>query len=308
MENSVQLKVKDLHKTFDQDLLKAKLHVLRGVNLEVRKGDIYGFLGPNAAGKTTTIKSITGLIMPDSGEITIGGERNTSMAAKRKVGFMPEQPGFYNHLSGKELMRFYADLLAIPRNKSEDLIKMILDDVGLAGHASLKIRNYSKGMLQRLALAQALINDPELLILDEPMSGLDPIGRRDFKDIIFKLKERGTTIFFSSHIIPDVESLCDRVAILISGKIRAEGKVKEIVAMEVKFVDVAFSGVPLESIKTGIESGHESSDSTWVRVAGDSQKDLIEEISNKGGKLISLNPVRKSLEEVLISKYREENQ
>lgn len=305
MTTACQLQVKKLHKTYSDDLLKTKKHVLKGVDLEVGKGEIYGFLGPNGAGKTTTIKAITGLIIPDSGEISICNKPHTSVAAKRQMGFMPEQPSFYNHLTGHELLLFYSDLIGLARADATKRIDKLLHQVGLTDHAQAKVKTYSKGMLQRMALAQALINQPKLLILDEPLSGLDPIGRRDFREIILELKEEGVTIFFSSHIIPDVENICDRVGILIDGRLQAEGEVQEIINLKVDHYDITFTGVPPGSLKTELVAEHEGSDSVWARVTNDLKDRLVSEITSAGGNLISLNPVTSSLEDVLISKYEE---
>jgi ABC-2 type transport system ATP-binding protein len=305
MMSEIQLSVKGLKKTFDSDILKAKQEVLRGVDLEVGGAQIYGFLGPNGAGKTTTIKSITGLITPDAGKMEICGLPHNSLQARKLLGFMPELPGFYDHLTGRELLKFYIDLLGDTASSSRNIDKL-LEEVGIAKHADRKIRKYSKGMVQRIALAQALVNDPQLIILDEPMSGLDPIGRRDFRQVMMNLKEQGKTIFFSSHILPDVESLCDRVAILINGQVRAEGGIDEIVSLDTMQFEITFNGTTLQKLSVAMESSYEGSDACWIRVAADKKNEAMQAITTAGGEILSINPVRKTLEEVLMSSFDQE--
>ncbi len=303
--SEILLRLRNLRKTYDEGLFKPKKEVLRGVSLEVRRGEVFGFLGPNGAGKTTTIKAITELIFPDSGEITVDGLPHNDLEAKRKIGFMPESPYLYNHLTGAEFLRFCADLLGMETTGKEHRVSELLHQVGLSKRGHDKLRTYSKGMLQRINLAQALLNRPELLILDEPLSGLDPIGRRDVRDIILAQSEAGTTIFFSSHIIPDVETICDRVAILIDGVIKAVGEVREIVTQEVDLYEITFTGIDPENLKTETVAGHLGSDRAWVRVAAGRRDALIEEVTAAGGKLFSLTPVRSTLEEFLMKHYEE---
>lgn len=306
--SKAMLSIRDLHKTFDSDLLKKKQEVLKGVNLTVNSGEIYGFLGPNGAGKTTTIKIITSLIFADKGIISIGGTPHTTGDARKKIGFMPETPGFYRHLNGRELLVFFANLLDLPRGEIDGRVDELLKLVGLWEKRDTLVGAYSKGMTQRIALAQALLHKPPLLILDEPLSGLDPIGRADFRDILLNLRENGVTIFFSSHIIPDVESICDRVGILLNGRIQAEGDIDEIVDMEINHYDITFTGEPEQKFSFDVESSNSGGDSTFIRIAAADKAKAIEEIQKLGGDIIRVSPVRASLEEVLIGKIREEGQ
>jgi len=303
--SEIQLRIENLHKTFHPGLFERPVTVLKGLDLEVMKGEIFGFLGPNGAGKTTTIKAVTGLVMPDAGEITIGGLPHDSVEAKRRVGFMAENPYLYHHLSGREYLRFSADLLAVDRVGIDDRVSLVLEHVSMTASADQKMRTYSKGMQQRIALAQALLGAPELLILDEPMSGLDPIGRRDVRDIILEQQRRGVTVFFSSHIIPDVETLCDRVAIVIDGSVRGVGAVRDLLAREVEIYEVTFTGLDPEELTIPLDSAHRGSDAAWVRVTADRRDELIRELAAAGARLVSLTPVRSTLEDLLMLRYEE---
>jgi len=303
--SEVQLQISDLCKTFHPGLFERSVEVLKGLDLEVIKGEIFGFLGPNGAGKTTTIKAVTGLVIPDRGEILIGGHPHDSMEAKRLIGFMAESPYLYNHLNGREYLRFSAELLGMDRGEIDDRVESVLGQVSMVGKADRKMRTFSKGMLQRIALGQALLGEPELLILDEPMSGLDPIGRRDVRDIILAQKEAGVTVFFSSHIIPDVETVCDRVATVIDGSIRGIGAVRDLLAREVESYEVTFTGLDPRTVVTPLLSAHTGSDAAWVRVETDQRDDLIRELSDRGARLVGLTPVQNTLEDLLMRQYEE---
>ncbi|MEJ2582478.1 MAG: ABC transporter ATP-binding protein, partial [Acidobacteriota bacterium] len=246
----IQLSVNNLQKTFHPGLFEASIEVLKGLSFEVEKGEIFGFLGPNGAGKTTTIKAITELIYPDAGEILICGLPHTSLDAKRRLGFMTESPYFYRHLTGREFLQFCGELLYVDPSVLGEKISRVLVEVGMERRADQKMGTFSKGMLQRVALAQALLGDPELLILDEPLSGLDPIGRRDVRDIILTRAAAGTTVFFSSHIIPDVEMICDRVAIIVDGVVRTIGAVSELVSGVAATYEATFVGAAPSELKT----------------------------------------------------------
>ena len=297
----VQLRVQDLRKTFYPGLFEKPIEVLKGLSFDVRRGEIFGFLGPNGAGKTTTIKAITELIFPDSGTISVCGFPQTSLEAKRRIGFMTESPYVYPHLTGREFLRFCAELLAVDRSQQEDRISRILDDVGMTGSGDRKMGTYSKGMLQRVALGQALLGDPELLILDEPMSGLDPIGRRDVRDMILRQAAAGVTVFFSSHIIPDVEALCDRVAIVVDGRVRAVGTVGDLVSREADRYEVTFAGASPEELSTLLLAHHVGSGEAWVRVLSADRDTLIRELADRGARLVSMNPLRATLEDLLMT-------
>lgn len=299
----IQLKVKDLQKTYHPGLFEASVEVLKGLSFEVVRGEIFGFLGANGAGKTTTIKAITELIYPDAGKITICGLPHTALEAKRRLGFMTESPYIYPHLTGREFLRFSGELLRLDRDDLEARISVVLEEVGMDDRADRTMGTYSKGMLQRVALAQALLGDPELLILDEPMSGLDPLGRRDVRDIILGRAAAGVTVFFSSHVIPDVEMICDRVAIIVDGTARAIGTVAELVSEEATSYEATFVGAVPADLETPLQAHHVASGASWVRVATAQRDDLIQELGDRGARVVSLNPVRTTLEDLLMKHY-----
>ena len=299
----VALSIDGLYKSFDPGLFERRVDVLTGLSLEVRRGETFGFLGPNGAGKTTTIKAITGLIRPDRGRISICGLPHDRLEARGRIGFMAESPYVYNHLTGREFLEFHAELLGLPRDRVAGRVDELLELVSMGGHPGRAKRTFSKGMLQRLSLAQALLGRPELLILDEPMSGLDPVGRRDVRDIILAEKERGTTVFFSSHIIPDVETICDRVAILVDGKLRAIGEVRDLVAQEADAYELTFVGLDGSALSTPLLASHQGSDAWWVRVSSEHRDRLIRELADAGARLVALSPVRSTLEEFVLRHY-----
>ena len=202
---------------------------LEDLNLEIGRGEVLGYLGPNGAGKTTTLKLLTGLLKPSSGQAWLLGESIEQPASRRRLGFLPEQPYFYDYLSGMEYLVMAGRLSGLAARQADTQARHWLGRVGLGERPALKLRKYSKGMLQRLGLAAALVHDPDLLILDEPMSGLDPFGRRDVRDLIIEQKQRGVTVLFSSHILPDVELLCDRVGIVLAGRLKRVATVDEII-------------------------------------------------------------------------------
>ena len=213
--------------------------VLRDVTLNVRRGEVYGFLGPNGAGKTTSMKCLLGLLRPDRGKIEIFGQPGSEPAAREKLGYLPEHPYFYPHLTGRELIDYFGRLFGIPAAERRRRTDELLARVGMQERADQPLRQFSKGMMQRIGLAQALINEPELVILDEPMSGLDPVGRREIKDIILSLRDAGTTVFFSSHILADAEALCDRVGLLFNGRILRESTVADLLDEHVEYWEAA---------------------------------------------------------------------
>jgi ABC-2 type transport system ATP-binding protein len=217
-----------LTKVYDLGLGQAPFKALEGLDLTVQEGEIFGFLGPNGAGKTTTIKILMGLIHPTSGMATLLGCPINNIQTRSKIGFLPESSHFYEYLTASEILTFYGRLFDIPKETIKERTLALLKQVGLESAAHLQLRKFSKGMLQRIGIAQALINDPELIILDEPMSGLDPIGRKEMRELILNLKTQGKTVFFSSHITHDIEMICDRVGILVGGRLLRIGGLSEL--------------------------------------------------------------------------------
>lgn len=223
------IEIKDLHKTYRSGFWLSKRKTLFGISLSVKEGEIFGFIGPNGAGKSTTIKVLVGLLHKDAGEVLILGKTPSQTESRVNLGYLPEQPYFYDSLTGYELLKFYGALSGLKGKNLEEQIKWALKLVNAnADWVYRRLRTYSKGMQQRIGLAQAILHKPRLLILDEPMSGLDPLGRRDVREAILTLNKEGTTIFYSSHVLSDVEAISNRVAMIIDGKISHIGTVEEI--------------------------------------------------------------------------------
>lgn len=243
----VAIELKNICRSFKNHFWQNKKQVLKDVSLKIYKGEIFGFLGPNGAGKTTTIKIITGLIRPDSGSIKIFGHPANALEVKKRIGFLPESPYFYEHLTGYEFLKISA--LLSNQKDYKSVILGLLEKVGLKHAVRLQLRKYSRGMLQRIGIAQALVAEPELLILDEPLTGLDPIGRKEIKDIILEQKAKGNTVFFSSHILPDAEAVCDRIGIIIDGQIIKVGELNKLLKKGLKTDEITLEDWFVKQIK-----------------------------------------------------------
>lgn len=279
--------------------------ILRGVSFSVGQGEIFGFLGPNGAGKTTTLKILLGLIRKSGGQAEVLGMPADTVEVRRRIGFLPESPYFYDYLTAEEFLRFYGRLAGMDGDRLGQRITLMLETLGLTEARHRQLRKFSKGMLQRVGLAQAIIHDPELVIFDEPMSGLDPMGRKEVRDLILKLREQGKTVLFSSHIIPDVEMLCDRVAVIVKGEVVATGKVDELVGHgRTKTIEVVCEGVRGEDLSSVLERGVRVVDRgvQCLIEAPDSQglDEVIMEIRKRRGKLVSVTPHKGSLEELFV--------
>lgn len=295
------LTIKDLHKSFNIGFIPKKRKILKGISLSVEQGEIFGYLGPNGAGKTTTIKCILGLILPQKGKIEIFGNPHLALKAKEKIGFLPENPYFYDHLTASEFLDFYSQLYVMDKNKKEEKIKNLIQLVGLEQSAGLQLRKFSRGMMQRIGLAQALLNDPSLVFLDEPLGGLDPVGRKEIRDIIARLKEEGKTVFLCSHILQDIEMICDRVAIIVNGKIINQGALQDLISEKTYFTEVVFSGVDPREFESLAEKLSDQSGRTLLKVFEEENvQKVLELIQSKKGKLHSLIPRTETLEDLFV--------
>jgi ABC-2 type transport system ATP-binding protein len=284
------------------------LKLSRGIedlNLEVRRGEVMGFLGPNGAGKTTTLKLLVGLHKPTSGQAWVLGQPIDRPESRRRLGFLPEQPYFYDYLSGIEYLEFAGQLSGLSAADASTRARHWIGRVGLGERPTLRLRKYSKGMLQRLGLAAALIHDPELLILDEPMSGLDPFGRRDVRDLILEQRERGTTVLFSSHILPDVEILCDRVAIVMRGELQRIATVGELVKNGEQKVEIRCTGRPELEVPPAfadcLERGIRPHETVFHLTSEARLPEVLGWLIEHGVDVRAVTPQRASLEELFMA-------
>ncbi len=282
---SAAIRTEKLGKTYFSGFFRFPYLALANLDLDVPEGSSFGFVGPNGAGKTTAIKTLMGLQRPTAGAGWIHGVSILDPASRARVGFLPERPYFYEHLTAREFLEFYARLGDVPSAERGPRIAALLERVDLARFRDVPLGKFSKGMLQRAGLAQALIADPSLLVLDEPMSGLDPIGRALVRDLILEERRAGKTVFFSSHILSDIEAICDRVAMIVRGELRGQGKVTELVASAVQHVDIVVrKGGAVETRKA----------------APDGVDTVIDAVRREGWSIVSVHAVSKSLEQVLL--------
>jgi ABC-2 type transport system ATP-binding protein len=296
---SAVVALKNLRKSFRGHLGIGSTVAVDGLDLTVQPGEIFGLLGPNGAGKTTTLKLMLGLLEPDSGEALLFGRPPRDVAARARLGFLPENPYFYDYLTPVEFLDLYARLHGVPAAERRDRIHAAIRRVGLAGREKTALRKFSKGMIQRLGLAQAIQHDPELVILDEPMSGLDPVGRREVRDLILGLRAAGRTVFFSSHILQDAEMVCDRVAIMFRGRLREIGRLDDLVSRDARWIEVAVRGtVPADAPgeRTAAPDG-----TTLVKVDGaPALAKLLGKVTDAGGEVLSVWPRRDTLEDLFL--------
>lgn len=309
-KSKVVIQIDQLTKDYEVGFLKKKkVRALDHLTLEVTAGEIFGFLGPNGAGKTTTLKLLTRLIYPTEGTARILGQPIDDVATRSRVGYLPENPYFYDYLSGRELLVYTAALFGVPKRRASLRVDELLDLVGLErDQADRQLRKYSKGMLQRIGIAQALVNDPEIVFMDEPMSGLDPIGRREIRDLLLSLRAKNKTVFFSSHILSDVEALCDRAAILSRGKLLRSGTVQELSGPQDSALEVVAIGIDASSLcefsesMSSLESATATPNGVHLVLGDETEIDLaLAVIRRCGGKLVSINPRRRSLEDLFAS-------
>ena len=286
---------------------KRPRRVLDRLSLQVESGEVFGFLGPNGAGKTTTLKLLLQLVFPTSGEARILGRPPGDLGVKRRLGYLPENPYFYDYLSAEELLEYFAALFGYRGAERRRRASQLLDDVGVGAERRLQLRKFSKGMLQRVGIAQALLNEPELVILDEPMSGLDPLGRRDVRSLILRLRDQGCTVFFSSHVLSDAEALCSRVAILTKGRLVASGRLSEMLAFGVHGWELVVADIGDAVIAKHTHQIARASPIGGGRFALElplttPPEQLLAELIAAGGRLVSLNPLRETLEDFFVEK------
>ena len=306
------VRVDQIVKDFRPGFGLRRKRVLHGVTFEVREGEIFGFVGPNGSGKTTTLKLLMGLIRPTSGAASILGRDVQESEFRDQIGFLPENPYFYPYLTARETLDFYARLTGVGSRDRAARVEALLERVNLTHAADARLRTFSKGMLQRVGVAQSLIHDPQVLFFDEPMSGLDPIGRKEIRDVILSLRAAGKTVFMNTHILPDVEMICDRVAIIVKGRIRHQGAIEEFLPETHVATDVVLARLAPEVVSR-LEEGFELE----IRGLGDRlelslrEKD-VEEVLRialaADAQVVSVTPHRHSLEEAFLSAVREEEE
>jgi ABC-2 type transport system ATP-binding protein len=300
------IEILGLEKTYSVGFWRKKpKQALRPLHLTVAEGEIFGFLGPNGAGKTTTLKLLMGLMFPTSGTARILGREINDPVMKAQIGFLPEQPYFYDYLTAHELLTYYGQLSGVASKELSRKVDGVLQRVGLPDSGGVQLRKFSKGMLQRVGIAQAILHDPKVVFFDEPMSGLDPMGRREVRDLMEQLKHEGKTVFFSTHILSDAEALCDHVAIINKGELRGVGAVADLTSSIHGKVELVWQGtaVPASLRALGAEC-HVTGDTVRGIVSEANQDAAIEALRRERLRLISVTPVRTSLEDYFMQKLQ----
>jgi len=304
MERDTIIQVRGLVKDFRPGFGLRKKRVLHGIDFEVKRGELFGFIGPNGAGKTTTMKILMGLISATQGDAHILGHDVRETAFREHIGFAPESPYFYDFLTGAEILDFYARLCAVPKARRRERVREVLSLVGLSHAADARLRTYSKGMLQRIGIAQAIVHDPSVVFLDEPMSGLDPVGRKEIRDLVVTLNADGKTIFMNTHILADVETICDRVAIIVHGRIAYQGELGGALPVGERKLDVTFSALAPELAEEA-ESRFEAQlsgrgERITLRVADKHLSELVQGALAHGAVLEEVAPVGIGLEALFL--------
>jgi ABC-2 type transport system ATP-binding protein len=303
------LELEQVTKVFPRGFLGKKHVVLSDLSLSLERGEVFGLLGHNGAGKTTTMRIILGIVAPSSGRIRVFGAEGASPEARAKIGYLSDDIGLYPYFNANEMLQFAGELFRIDARVLRERKSRLLEAVGLKEKSGLRIKKYSKGMRQRLGLAIAMLNDPELLILDEPYSGLDPIGRRQLRKLLLTLKESGKTILMSSHIVPDVEAVCDRVGILSGGHIQKCLELKDIYAQKSHPVEMTVCGVDprlFDGMDHGIKLVYYNEEATVLRCEGRGLvKTVISKVYAFGGEILEIKPLRFNLEDFLLESMQE---
>jgi ABC-2 type transport system ATP-binding protein len=294
------IETENLTKEYPHGFLNLKKRKsLEGLNMQVETGEIFGFIGPNGAGKTTAIKLLMRLIFPTAGTARILGKPISDIDMHRDVGYLPEQPYFYDYLTAAELLDYFARIHDLPAAERKPRVEQMLKKVGLETAGKIQLRKYSKGMLQRAGMAQAILHDPKVVVLDEPMSGLDPVGRREVRDVILELKREGKTVMFSTHILSDAEMLCDRVGVIVGGKLRGVGAPEELVGVKAKAAEILFELAGQGSAAL-LAKATRTGDRYRLQVPEAELYDAIEQLRAAGAKILSVAQVRATLEEFFV--------
>jgi ABC-2 type transport system ATP-binding protein len=297
------LNIREVRQSFRTGFWLHRVEILKDISFEVPKRSIFGFLGPNGAGKTTLIHLITGIKRPTSGTLTLNGVPCHEKPAKKKIGYLPERPYFYDHLTGEGLLKYFGRLTGMRDGDIDARIPKVLASVGMSHAQKLELKKYSKGMLQRIGIAQAMVHSPDFLVLDEPMSGLDPVGRKDIRELILQLAREGSTIFFSSHVIPDVEAICDSVAMIRKGELIGCGKISQFLDRETTPIEVAFAGISAETANAfgKFTNIREMSEGIRATLPSDREvEDVLKLLLDSNAKILWVNPIRPSLEEAFL--------
>jgi ABC-2 type transport system ATP-binding protein len=302
------IEIVGLAKTYSTGFWRKKPKTaLKPLSLSVEEGEIFGFLGANGAGKTTTLKLLMGLVAPSAGTARILGKEINDPEMKAQIGFLPEQPYFYDYLTARELLEYFGQLSGLPASERHERVSRMLDRVGLRDAAQTQLRKFSKGMLQRVGIAQAILHDPRIVFFDEPMSGLDPVGRREVRELMAGLKQEGKTVFFSTHILADAEALCDRVAIIHQGQLRATGAVADLTSKVHGKVELIWQGKTMPASLQSLGAEWRASGDTIRAVLPEAQQDAaVDALRRERLRLISLTPLRNSLEEYFVAQMKPE--
>ncbi len=304
---ALAIRIDGLAKSYRVGFLhRGRRRVLKGISFSVPRNEVFGYLGPNGSGKTTTLKVVMGLLSPDSGTVSVLGCPHGDRSWRYRVGFLAEHPYFYDYLTARESLDYMGRLFGLGARERRERSETLLDKLGLSEWADTALRRYSKGMVQRFGVAQALLNDPELLFLDEPMSGLDPLGRHLVRDLIRDLRARGKTILFSTHILQDAETLCDSVAVLRGGEVVRSGRLSEILTLDVKHMEVLVAGLDEAAVAgfpQGVASRTPIGDRWRLKVDEPALGAVITATERGGGRVLSVQPVRQSLEEYFVREF-----
>src|SRR5258705_8281011 len=296
------IEIENLSKDYPFGFLNLKKRAsLEGLTMSVENGEVFGFLGPNGAGKSTTIKLLVGLIFPTAGTARILGKSISDISMHADIGYLPEQPYFYDYLTAAELLDYFARFHNLTAQDRKSRVERMLKKVGLETAGKIQLRKYSKGMLQGVGLAQAILHDPKVVILDEPMSGLDPIGGREVRDIILELKREGKTVLFSTHILTDAETLCDSVGVIVGGKLQGVGRPDEIVGVKSQGMEILFEADAVDARSAAVRAKASKSGSRYaVRVPEDSLYAALDELRAGGAKITSVTQIKPTLEEYFL--------